>query len=318
MPKFFDFCAGIGAAHLAFDNLGAKCAGYSEIDIKAEKTYQLFFGNHHKNYGDLMQISPEKLPKFDVLLAGFPCQPFSIVGKRAGIEDNRGQVIYGISNILKQTQPKAFLLENVKGLININNGEIFRNILDLLGKTNYKVFYKVIDSINYIPQMRERIYFVGIRKDLCKQDFVFPQISENDADIKKYLIDDNPQLKLQGIPHQTFLRYLQNKYNKDKFDLKELLAQDYLVLDTRQSDLRLYRGKVPTIRTGRQGILYVKNGELRKLSGLEALLLQGFDFERATKLQSTLSQTNILSQAGNAMTVSVIQAIGKNLFEYLG
>ena len=87
---FFDFCSGIGSAHLAFKNLGLECAGYSEIDIKAEATYKLFYGDKCQNHGDLMKIKPEKLNDFDILLAGFSCQAFSIVGKRKGFEDERG------------------------------------------------------------------------------------------------------------------------------------------------------------------------------------------------------------------------------------
>lgn len=106
--RFFDFCAGIGSAHLAFKNLGCKCVGYSEIDEKAENTYKAFYGDSYKNYGDLTAIIPNKLIDFDIMLAGFPCQSFSIVGKRKGFEDKRGQVIYSLANILKVKQPKFF------------------------------------------------------------------------------------------------------------------------------------------------------------------------------------------------------------------
>ena len=110
---------------------------------------------------------------------------------------------------------------------------------------------------------------------------------------------------------------MENKYNKGKYKIEELLRQDYLVIDTRQSDLRLYYNKIPTLRTGRQGILYVKNGTIRKLSGMEALLLQGFDIERAKQAQDNFPQSSILAQAGNAMTVNVMQEIGKSILEYI-
>ena len=110
---------------------------------------------------------------------------------------------------------------------------------------------------------------------------------------------------------------MENKYNKGLFKVEKLLKEDYLVLDTRQSDLRLYRGKVPTLRTGRHGILYVKNGKFRKLSGFESLLLQGFPKNLAIKTKGEIADAYLLSQAGNAMTVNVIEAIGKNLLNYI-
>ncbi len=316
--KFFDFCAGIGSAHLAFKNLGLDCVGYSEIDKKAEETYKLFHGTSYKNYGDLMKINPQSVEDFDVLLAGFPCQAFSIVGKRKGFEDERGQIIYGLSEIIKVKKPKAFLLENVKGLVNINNGKTLKDILSLLKECGYNVFYQVFESTEFgIPQARERVYFVGIRNDLYRGEFYFPENTRKELNLKAFLIDKDEQFILSNASCQTFLKYLNNKYNKGKYNIQDLLKQDYLVIDTRQSDLRLYYNKIPTLRTGRQGILYIKNGKIRKLSGMEALLLQGFDIERAKKAQDNFLQSSILAQAGNAMTVNVMQEIGKSMLEYL-
>lgn len=315
---FFDCCSGIGSAHLAFKNLNCKCVGYSEIDKKAEETYKLFFGNAIKNYGDLINIDTNKLVNFDVLLAGFPCQSFSIVGKRKGLEDDRSQVIYGLANIIQNKKPKAFLLENVKGLVSIQNGIVLEKIVLLLKNCGYKVFYKVLNSIDYgIPQARERIYFIGIRNDLYKKEFKFPTFLNKKPCLQDFLIDNNEKFILTGSLYQTFLKYLENKYNKGKYNINDLIAQNYLVIDTRQSDLRLYDNKIPTLRTGRQGILYIKNFQIRKISALEALLLQGFDLVMAQNAQNNFTQTRLLSQAGNAMTVNVMQVIGKHLLDYL-
>ncbi len=316
--KFFDFCAGIGSAHLAFKNLGLDCVGYSEIDAKAEQTYKLLHGNLYKNYGDLMKIDVDKLEDFELLLAGFPCQSFSIAGTRKGLADERGQIIYGLSQIIQAKKPKAFLLENVKGLININNGKTLKDIILLLEKCGYQVFYKVLESTEFgIPQARERVYFVGIRNDLYKWEFQFPHSKQNELNLKSFLIDENEEFVVRGSSYETFLKYLENKYNKGKYKIEELLKQDYLVIDTRQSDLRLYYNKIPTLRTGRHGLLYIRNGKIRKLSGMEALLLQGFDVEMAKKAQDNFLQSSILAQAGNAMTVNVMQEIGKSVLEYL-
>lgn len=312
--KFMDFCAGIGGGRLGLEKNNLKCVAYSEIDMIPDYTYKIFFGGEEKNYGDLMCIDTKTLPDFDVLIGGFPCQTFSIVGKREGLEDSRGQIIYGLIKILEEKNIPFFILENVKGLVNHNKGETLKVILEELYGIGYDVEYKVLNSENYgVPQSRERIYFVGIKRGLMKKDFKWPEKKEI-PNIREYLIDnDNDILDFND---STWQKYINNKYNKGKFNFEELLNEDYLVLDWRQSDLRLYRGKTPTLRTGRHGILYVKNGKLRKLSGYEGLLLQGFPKELADKAKNAkISNSKLLSQAGNAMTVSVISAIGKSLLE---
>lgn len=318
-PKtFFDFCSGVGSAHLAFKRLKLKCLGYSEIDEKAEKLYKLFYGNSYKNYGDLMKINPQDLADFDILVAGFPCQAFSIAGKRKGFEDDRGQVIYGLKKIISYKKPKAFLLENVKGLINLNNGMVLQEIVSLLRGCGYNVYYKLIESTDFgIPQIRQRIYFVGIRSDLSRGEFLFPDIKNNQRNLSEFLIDENSELVLDQKAMKTFQKYLENKYNFNKFNLDQLLNEDWLVIDTRQSDLRLYRNKIPTLRTGRQGIIYVKDQQLRKLSAMEAFLLQGFDYEMSKIAQDNFAQTRLLAQIGNAMTVDVMEHIGCKIIDYL-
>jgi len=311
---FMDFCAGIGGGRLGLENNNVECIAHSEINLLTNRTYKLFFGEEEKNYGDLMTIDTKALPNFDILICGFPCQTFSIVGKREGFSDSRGQIIYGLIKILIEKSTPYFILENVKGLANHNKGETLRTILQELSNAGYYVDYKILNSENYgVPQFRERIYFIGIKKDLMKKTFKWPQPIDT-PDIKNYLIDTDNEVLDPKNP--TWQKYLNNKYNKGKFNLEEILKEDYLVLDWRQSDLRLYRGKTPTLRTGRHGILYVKNGKLKKLSGYEGLLLQGFPKELADKAKRTKINNNILlSQAGNAMTVSVISALGKSLLE---
>ncbi len=312
--KFMDFCAGIGGGRLGLEENNIECVAHSEIDMTTNYTYRLFFGEEEENYGDLMSIDSKKLPSFDILIGGFPCQTFSIVGKREGFEDCRGQIIYGLIKILVEKNVPYFILENVKGLVNHNKGKTLNVILRALSDAGYCVDYKVLNSENYgVPQFRERIYFVGLKKDLMKKSFEWPMPTET-PDIKKYLIDtDNDVLDFEN---STWQKYINNKYNKGKFDFCEILKEDYLVLDWRQSDLRLYRGKTPTLRTGRHGILYVKDGRLKKLSGYEGLLLQGFPKDLADRAKrANINSNKLLSQSGNAMTVSVISALGKSLLE---
>lgn len=311
--KFIDFCAGIGGGRLGLEQLGLECVAYSEIDYATENTYKLFYGEE-RNYGDLMEINPIDLPNFDVLIGGFPCQSFSILGQRKGFEDLSGQVIYGLIKILKYNEIPCFILENVKGLVNHDKGRTIKIILEELDAAGYRVEWNVLDSINYgVPQMRERAYFVGIRKSFLQDKvwFTWPASIETPT-LTDYLIDTENTI-LDHVNDFTFNKYLNNKYNQGKFNLEEILSEDYLVLDTRQSDLRLYRCKVPTLRTGRHGILYVKDRQLKKLSGYEALLLQGFPRELAEKSRGKIPEGKLLSQAGNAMTVSVIKAIAVQL-----
>ena len=169
--KFIDFCAGIGGGRIGLENLGMRCVGFSEINKNAEKTYRLFFGEEEKNYGDLMKINPNDLPDFDLMIAGFPCQTFSVMGQRKGMCDKRGQIIFGLIEIMTAKNLKYFILENVKGFLNHDSGQSLKTILETLDKAGYKVFWKLISSLHYgVPQMRERIYFVGARKDLINQN----------------------------------------------------------------------------------------------------------------------------------------------------
>ncbi|MFA7658947.1 MAG: DNA (cytosine-5-)-methyltransferase [Candidatus Gastranaerophilaceae bacterium] len=318
--KFMDFCAGIGAGRLGLENAGLSCVAFSEIDKNAEITYRQFFGNNEENYGDLTKISPSELPDFDLMIAGFPCQTFSVVGQRKGFDDARGRIIYSLIKILKEKNIPYFVLENVKGLINHNKGQTLKTILKDLDDVGYNVSYEVLNSIDYgVPQMRERIYFIGVRKDLPQGKFKFKcPISSKTVDITRFLSSSNKNiLDEKKQTYKTFLKYLNNKYNKGRFSIEDLLKQDCLVLDTRQSDLRLYKNKIPTLRTGRHGILYVKDNKFKKLSGGEALMLQGIPENLVRRLDGKLEEGTILKQAGNAMTVNVIEQISKQLLEHV-
>lgn len=310
--KFIDICSGIGSGRLALEQLGLFCVAHCEIDDQADKTYQCLFDDHY-NLGDVTKLPAEEVPDFDLLIAGFPCQPFSIAGKRNGLNDNRSNVIQSICYLLERKQPACFLLENVKGLVNHDKGRTLKTILSELEMRNYTVFLKVLDSKNYnVPQMRERVYLVGFRKDLSINTFIFPSSKSGTKPLRDFL---EPSHLFELDPkNKTFTNYLNNKYNKGSHDIHLLMEKDYTVIDWRQSDLRVYNQIVPTLRTGRHGILYVYNQKLYKLNGYEAFSLQGFDSNHINKLkQSGVSQTRLLSQAGNAMTVNVINAIGREM-----
>ncbi|MEG1668603.1 DNA cytosine methyltransferase [Chryseobacterium sp.] len=315
--KFFDFCAGIGAGRLGLEKAGMTCVGYSEINRSAIKSYGLLHNVYgEKNYGNLTKINPEELPDFDLLIAGFPCQTFSVMGRQEGFNDERGQIIYHLISILKAKRTKYFILENVKGLTTHDDGKTLKIILSALEEAGYHVEYNVLTSMNYgVPQMRQRIYFVGIRKDLVVDgrniDWTPTGATKT---IPELLIDENNEISKTDLEY--FIAYLNNKTNQGKIKLEDILKKEYVIVDTRQSDLRLYYNRIPTLRSFRDGLYYVKNGKLRVLTGREAMLVQGFPIDYVERTRD-VENRDLLQQAGNAMTVGVIEAIGKSLLKYL-
>ena len=169
---FIDLFSGIGGFHTGCATAGGKCLMASDINEAANKTYYENYGIQPR--GDIYEIESCTIPNFDLLCAGFPCQPFSQVGQRGGLNDKRGQLIFEILRILKDKQPKSFILENVKGLQSIEGGKVLQFIIEELDSVGYDVKYKVLEAKDYgTPQLRKRLFFVGIRKDL-KKDFNFP------------------------------------------------------------------------------------------------------------------------------------------------
>lgn len=164
--RYFSMFSGIGGFELSIEQaakeLGVttECVGYSEIEPTAIKIYERHFS--HDNYGDATKLSPLALPEFDLLVGGFPCQAFSIGGKRLGFEDTRGTLFFDIARVLAVRLPRFFILENVKGLISHNSGKTFRTILRVLDDLGYDVQWQVLNSKDYgVPQSRERVYIVG-------------------------------------------------------------------------------------------------------------------------------------------------------------
>ena len=157
IQTFMDFCSGIGGGRLGLEQAGLCCVGYSDTARLAPITYKLMFDTEgERNYGNLKRIKSEELPAFDMLIAGFPCQSFSVIGRKEGLLDNRGQIIFHLARIIKETRPICFLLENVKGLVTHDKGHTLQVILDELNNAGYNVMNKVLTSLDYgIPQMRQ-------------------------------------------------------------------------------------------------------------------------------------------------------------------
>ena len=161
------------------------CIGYSEIDKYAIQVYEKHF--KHKNFGDITKIKEDELPDFDLLVGGFPCQAFSIAGKRKGFEDTRGTLFFDIARILRAKQPRLFLLENVKGLLSHDSGRTFKTIVSTLTELGYDLQWQVLNSKNFgVPQNRERVFIVGHLRGTSRPK-VFPFGENGERDIKKQL-----------------------------------------------------------------------------------------------------------------------------------
>lgn len=313
LNTFFDMCSGIGGGRLGLECTGMRSVGYSDTSRLSVTTYKLLFGaENEKNYGNLRKIKVENLPYFDLLIAGFPCQTFSVIGRRDGFEDNRGQLIFDIARILNEAKPRAFILENVRGLVSHNKGQTLKTIIKTLNDSGFDVTYRVLTSLDYgVPQMRQRVYLIGVNKSegVNINDFVWPETVPIPK-LDNYLVDECP---ISEWMQEYLPTYLSNETNQGKYTVNDLKSMEGKVLDLRMSDLRIYEGKVPTLRSQRDGILYVRNGQLFSLTGSEALLLQGFPKDYVNKVSNVVSNRHLLMQAGNAMTVNVITAIANKL-----
>lgn len=317
IKTFFDFCSGIGGGRLGLEQVGLQCVGRSETSRLADTTYRLMHNTENDvNYGNLKKITSDKIPAFDLLIAGFPCQTFSVIGRQDGFSDDRGQIIFQLARILRETKPKCFILENVKGLVTHDKGKTIKVILDELANSGYTVSYRVLTSLEHgVPQMRQRVYFVGFQTSLGLDynNFKWPEPVLAPA-LSNYLIDNNlaDDERLDILKH-----YLNNPTNTGKYSVDDIRTMEGKIIDTRMNDLRIYTGKCPTLRAQRDGILYVKKGAIYQLTGYEALLLQGFPKEYADKVKTKVTDRHLLMQAGNAMTVNVIQALGNSIIKFI-
>lgn len=208
--RYFSMFTGIGGFEYGIQKVlsNAECVGYSEIDKYAIQTYERHFPEH-KNYGDATKIKADELPDFDMLCGGFPCQAFSIAGKRRGFEDTRGTLFFDVARIIEVKRPKIVFLENVKGLLNHNKGETFRVIIQTLSELGYDVQWMVLNSKFFgVPQNRERVFIIGYRKD-TKHLYIstdFSIIGDKNDNEKVYIlskrISKNIRVFLSSIPQE--------------------------------------------------------------------------------------------------------------------
>lgn len=307
--KFIDLFAGIGGIRLAYQNLGGKCVFSSEWNNFAKKTYEANFGE--VPFGDITQISEENIPDHDILLAGFPCQPFSIAGvskknalgrSHGFLDETQGTLFFDIARILKHKKPKAFMLENVKNLVSHDKGNTFKVIKNTLIELGYSIHYQVLNSKHFVPQNRERILIIGFRKDIFNEEenFKFPKLPEPTKQFREILEEKiDPKYTLSD----KLWNYLQEYAKKHKakgngfgFGMTDLNGI------SRTISARYYKDG--------SEILIPQDGlNPRRLTPRECARLQGFP----DNFIIPVSDNQAYRQFGNSVTVPLIQAVGKEL-----
>lgn len=292
--KFIDLCCGIGgfrlAATAAFEKRGIapRCVFSCDNDPYAQLAYQANFGE--KPFGDIARIDAHAVPDHDLLFAGFPCQPFSIIGNGQGFDDARGTLFFEIARILKAKKPKAFVLENVKRLVGHNKGHTLRRILETLKDLGYFVDYKVLNALDFgLPQKRERVYFVGSREPLF---FSWPQGTQNRLSLADILEKD---------VDEKF--YASAKIREKRRRLHKPECVPSIWHENKSGNVSSYPYSC-ALRAGASYNYLLVDGE-RRLTPREMLRLQGFpdSFEPAGPDGQTRKQ------AGNAVPVNVVAGI---------
>ncbi len=304
--KTIDLFAGIGGVRLAFEKAGFNTVFANDFEPKCANTYDLNFSAPKLTVEDIKKINSKQLPNFDLLLGGFPCQPFSVAGKRMGMDDERGILFFEIANILKERKPLGFFLENVKNLTGHNFGKTFQIILNKLDALGYDVKYAVLNSMEYgnIPQNRERVYIVGFLKETeLINKFIFPKSLQLKKSIKDILENE-----------VSDIYYYNNKPLFDK--LKKFNFKKNTIYQWRRKYVRENKsGVCPTLTanmgTGGHNVpLVMDNKGIRKLTPRECARIQGYP---DTYKLPQIADSFLYKQIGNSVSVPVVYRIAKNM-----
>jgi DNA (cytosine-5)-methyltransferase 1 len=297
--KFIDLFAGIGGLRIPFEKLGGECVFSCEIDPFCRQTYQANF--NETPFEDIRLLDIKSLPKFNLLLAGFPCQPFSISGHKKGLSDERGNLFFEILRILEYHQPQAFLLENVKGLTHHNNQETLNIIISSLENIGYKVSYQVLNARDFgLPQNRERIFIVG-----SKSLFNFPNPSKKATRLGD-MLEKKVDKKYTLTSH--LWNYLQERKKTQKKKGNGFGCSLFTLNSPYTSTLsaRYYKdGSEILIKENKANILP------RRLTPRECARLQGFP----DNFQIVVSDNQAYRQFGNSVALPVIEALAKEVIQ---
>ncbi len=311
--SFIDLFAGIGGFRMAFQNLGGHCVFSSEWNSYAKRTYGSNFGQ--VPFGDITKVNETELPNHDILIGGFPCQPFSLagvskknaLGRNHGFKDEtQGTLFFDIVRILEAKRPKAFLLENVKNLISHDKGNTFKVIKGALTELGYNIHFKVLDGKHFVPQHRERIVIVGFDREVFNnaENFTFPDMPPADHKIAailekkvntKYTLSDKLWNYLQGYAAKHKAKG--NGFGYGLTDLKGI---------SRTISARYYKD-------GAEILIPQKGKNPRRLTPRECARLQGYP----DTFKIPVSDTQAYKQFGNSVVVPLMQAVGQQIVSVL-
>ena len=362
MIRVFDAFSGIGGFRSAFERVGGfKTVGWCEIDRFAQKSYRALFDTGGEQfYENIRDIDTAGLADFDLLVGGFPCQPFSVAGKRLGTADERGDLFFELARILEAKRPRYFIFENVPGLLGIEKGQTFKIILETLSKLGYCVEWLVHDSAGFgVPQSRKRVYLAGcLGVDCSGKILTFGNSDEENSRKVKQLIGGSQGQRVYapdglavtqcsgsgGMGGKTGLYLIDMNYpptltekarcitarqdsgvSKHKGEHSGVLVEDgpRAILnpfkeEVYQNGRRVKEPNEPMFTltvVDRHGIVH--QGRIRRLMPIECWRLQGFTTEQFRKVEAAgLSDAQLYKQAGNAVTVNVVEALARNLLKF--
>lgn len=301
--RFVDLFCGLGGFRVAAQNVFSErdveglCVFSSDIDPDCQTIYEANFGE--KPTGDICQIEASRIPNHDILCAGFPCQPFSIIGAGLGFEDTRGTLFFEIARILSEKQPKAFVLENVKQLVGHDNGRTLKHIIEALEYLGYRTEYKVLNALNYgLPQKRERVFIVGFREEV---PFKFPSCNMPMRSLENILESDVPDFY-----------YASQKIKANRRASHERAYQHHTIWhENKGGHISAYPYSC-ALRAGASYNYLLVDGE-RRLTEREMLRLQGFP----DTYKIVCGYAAMRRLTGNSVAIPVVEAVIRSVLDAL-
>ena len=312
MLKVCSLFSGIGGIDLGFTQAGFQIVWANEFDRDAARTYKHNFGSEQLCEKDIRKVKVEDIPGFDVLVAGFPCQPFSILGKQRGFEDPRGQLFFEIARIVKEKRPQVVFLENVANLLEHNDGKTFLEVYNTLVPYGYAFKYRVIDAIDYgnVPQHRTRIFIVAFLNDEKCERFSFPTAIRRTVELNDVLYKHQKHNELYYLTDQNPHFELAKKCVRDKTAL-------YMYSESKESYTfhRVCPTLVASMGSHPERIpIVIDDYGIRQITPYECLALQGFPrnfrFPR-------IPLANAYKQCGNSVAVPVVKRIADNILRVM-